>query len=74
MFFGKMGSNMDRRSMFLQPKVVVLGYIFPTSYHTPKMEIVCKSYDPGKLIMKNDVWEIVMKNDVWEIVSVHHEE
>jgi hypothetical protein len=23
---------------------------FPTSYHTPKMEIVCNSYDPGKLM------------------------
>jgi hypothetical protein len=23
---------------------------FPTSYHTPKTKIVCKSYDPGKFM------------------------
>jgi hypothetical protein len=30
--------------------VVVLGYIFPMGYHMPKTEIVCKSYDPEKLM------------------------
>ena len=30
--------------------VIVLGYIFPMGYHTPKTEIVCKSYNPGKLM------------------------
>jgi hypothetical protein len=28
----------------------LLDNTFPTSYHTPKTEIVCKSYDPGKLM------------------------
>jgi hypothetical protein len=28
----------------------LLDDTFPTSYHTPKIEIVCKSYDPGKLM------------------------
>ena len=32
------------------PKVVVLGYIFLTSYHTRQTEIVCQSYAPGKLM------------------------
>jgi hypothetical protein len=34
--------------------MIAEGYLlddtFPTSYHTPKMEIVGKSYDPGKLM------------------------
>jgi hypothetical protein len=30
--------------------VVVLGYIFPMGYDTPKTEIVCKRYDPRKLM------------------------
>jgi hypothetical protein len=28
----------------------LLDDTFPTSYHTPKTKIVCKSYDPGKLM------------------------
>ena len=28
------------------------GYIFPTSYRAPKLEIVCKIYDPGKLYVQ----------------------
>ena len=28
----------------------LLDDIFPTGYHMPKIEIVCKSYDPGKLM------------------------
>jgi hypothetical protein len=29
---------------------LVLGYNFPKGYHVPKTKIVCKSYDPGKLM------------------------
>jgi hypothetical protein len=29
--------------------VVVLEYIFPMGYHMPKIEIVCKSYDPQEV-------------------------
>ena len=32
------------------PKMNLLDNTFPTSYHTPKTEIICKSYDPGKLM------------------------
>jgi hypothetical protein len=32
------------------PKMNLLDDTFPTGYHTPKIEIVCKSYDPEKLI------------------------
>jgi hypothetical protein len=32
-----------------QSKIVLLGYTFPTVYRAPQMEIVCKSYAPGKL-------------------------
>ena len=35
-------------STFLS-KFVVLGYIFTTMYHVRQTEIVCQSYDPGKL-------------------------
>jgi hypothetical protein len=34
----------------LAPKINLLDDTFPTSYYTPKTEIVCKSYDPGKLM------------------------
>jgi hypothetical protein len=30
--------------------VVVLGYIFPMGYRMPKKKIVCKSYNPKKLM------------------------
>ena len=32
------------------PTMVVLGEIFLTSYCTRQTEIVCQSYDPGKLM------------------------
>jgi hypothetical protein len=32
------------------PKMNLLDDTFPTGYHTPKTKIVCKSYDPGKLM------------------------
>jgi hypothetical protein len=28
----------------------LLDDTFPTGYHTPKTKIICKSYDPGKLM------------------------
>jgi hypothetical protein len=28
----------------------LLDDTFPTGYHMPKTEIICKSYDPGKLM------------------------
>ena len=40
-------------SKFIWPtKVLNLRHTFPTSYQTPKSEIVCKSYDPGKLTVQ----------------------
>jgi hypothetical protein len=36
--------------MKFSANVVVLRYIFPMGYRTPKTKIVCKSYDPGKLM------------------------
>jgi hypothetical protein len=36
--------------MILAPKMNLLDDTFPTGYHTPKTKIVCKSYDPGKLM------------------------
>jgi hypothetical protein len=37
------------KSLF-SPKMNLLDDTFPTGYHAPKMKIVCKSYDPGKLM------------------------
>ena len=34
----------------ISPKLNLLDDTFLTGYHAPKMEIVCKSYDPRKLI------------------------
>jgi hypothetical protein len=34
----------------ISPKMNLLGNTFPTGYHMPKTKIVCKSYDPGKLM------------------------
>jgi hypothetical protein len=48
MFLGKQekyGSSFD-----ISPKMNLLDDTFPTGYHAPKTEIVCKSYDPGKLM------------------------
>jgi hypothetical protein len=40
----------DILRLYLSPKMNLLDDTFPMSYHTPKTEIVCKSYDPGKLM------------------------
>jgi hypothetical protein len=37
-------------SLNISPKINLLDDTFPMGYHTPKTEIVCKSYDPGKLM------------------------
>jgi hypothetical protein len=37
-------------SFDISPKMNLLDDTFPTGYHTPKTKIVCKSYDPGKLM------------------------
>jgi len=49
-FFGKNGSKMDPRTNYALRKVVFLGYIFLTRYSAHQTEIVCQSYDPGKLM------------------------
>jgi hypothetical protein len=49
MFFGKKGLQYER-SFYTTPKMNLLYDTFPMGYHKPKMEIVCKSYDPGKLM------------------------
>jgi hypothetical protein len=49
MFFGKIGFEYGI-SFLIVPKMNLLDDIFPMGYHTPKIEIVCKSYDPGKLM------------------------
>ena len=44
--------NEEKHGLYINvshPKVVFIGWIFPTSYHAPQTEIVCKSYAPGKL-------------------------
>ena len=33
-----------------QSKTVILGYTFTMSYHAPKIEIICKSYELEKLM------------------------
>jgi hypothetical protein len=37
-------------SFNIVPKMNLLDDTFPMGYHTPKTEIVCKSYDPKKLM------------------------
>jgi hypothetical protein len=49
MFFGKTGLQYGS-FLHIVPKMNLLDDTFPTGYHTPKTEIVCKSYDPGKLM------------------------
>jgi hypothetical protein len=49
MFFGKKGFQY-LISLDISPKMNLLDDTFPMGYHTPKMEIVCKSYDPGELM------------------------
>jgi hypothetical protein len=48
--FWENGEKHEVPSMFLTLKVLFLDYTFPTGYHAPKMEIVCKSYDHEKLM------------------------
>jgi hypothetical protein len=36
--------------LYVSSKMNLLDDTFPMGYHTPKTEIVCKSYDPGKLM------------------------
>jgi hypothetical protein len=48
-FFGKIGLKYVS-SFHISPKMNILDDTFPTGYHMPKMEIVCKSYDPRKLM------------------------
>jgi hypothetical protein len=49
MFFGKTGLQYGI-SFNIMPKMNLLDDTFPTGYHMPKTEIVCKSYDPEKLM------------------------
>jgi hypothetical protein len=44
-FWEKMGETWN--FLDISPKMNLLDDTFPTGYHTPKTEIVCKSYDPG---------------------------
>jgi hypothetical protein len=46
--FGKMGRNI--KFLDISSKMNLLDDTFPMGYHAPKTEIVCKSYDPGKLM------------------------
>jgi hypothetical protein len=49
MIFGK--TSLQYTSSFeIVTKMNLLDDTFPTVYHTPKMEIVCKNYGPGKLM------------------------
>jgi len=38
------------RNLDIFPKMNLLDDAFPMGYHTPKTDIVCKSYDPRKLM------------------------
>jgi hypothetical protein len=49
MFFWENGEKYGI-SFYMYSKMNLLGDTFPMGYHTLKMEIVCKSYDPGKLM------------------------
>jgi hypothetical protein len=49
MFFGKTGLKY-LSSFNISAKMNLIDDTFPTGYHTPKTEIVCKSYDPEKLM------------------------
>jgi hypothetical protein len=39
-----------RNSFYISPKMNILDDTFPMGHHMPKMKIVCKSYDPEKLM------------------------
>jgi hypothetical protein len=47
--FGKNGEKYGS-SFDISSKMNLLDDTFPMGYHAPKTEIVCKSYDPGKLM------------------------
>jgi hypothetical protein len=49
---GFLGSrfSMISKGSNLSPKLNILEDTFPTGYHVPKPKIVCKRYDPGKLM------------------------
>ena len=49
--FGNIGSQY---SIYfnIEAKMNLLYDTFPMGYHMPKTEIVCKSYDPGKLMYR----------------------
>ena len=49
MFFGENGEKY-KNSIEISPKMNLLDDTFPTGYRAPKMEIICKSYDLGKLM------------------------
>jgi hypothetical protein len=49
MFFWKKGL-LYVSSFGITPKMNFHDDTFPKGYHTPKTEIVCKSYDAGKLM------------------------
>jgi hypothetical protein len=46
--FSGLRFTMMVKGMIEAPKMNLPDNTFPTGYHTPKTEIVCKSYDPGK--------------------------
>jgi hypothetical protein len=48
-FFGKTGLKYGI-SFYISLIMNLLDDTFPTGYHTPKTEIVCKSYDPENLL------------------------
>jgi hypothetical protein len=46
-----LGKHEQYESCFhIVPKMNLLDDTFPMGYHAPKTEIVCKSYDPRKLM------------------------
>jgi hypothetical protein len=49
MFFGKTSLKYES-SFVIVPKMNLHNDNFPMGYHAPKAKIVCKSYDPGKLM------------------------
>jgi hypothetical protein len=49
MFFRKISFQYGI-SFNIAPKMNLHNDTFPTGYHAPKTEIVCKSYDPEKLM------------------------
>jgi len=48
--FSGLSFSMITKGSDLAPKINLLDDTFPTGYHTPKMQIICKSYDHGKFM------------------------